>query len=243
MIWAFDAGMIKNMTKAKVYFFSDVLCIWAYVALARVKEMHDHFGDKIDIDTRFCSIFSDAHGKIEKLWEARGGFEGFNAHLMEVGEKFPHVTVDPRIWIDARPRTSTSVHAFLKAVQIIEEENCNGSRPKPYMESLYYKAVWKIRCAFFERALDVSAWEVQREVAENLDIDPSLVSAKLNSSEALARVDADYNLSKKYNIEGSPTFVMNDGRQKLYGNVGYRVIEANIEEMLHKPDENEASWC
>ena len=44
-------------------------------------------------------------------------------------------------------------------------------------------------------------------------------------------------------IEGSPTFVLNEGRQKLYGNVGFRIVEANIAEMLRQPDPDQASWC
>jgi hypothetical protein len=35
---------------------------------------------------------------------------------------------------------------------------------------------------------------------------------------------------------------MNDGRQKLFGNVGYRLLEANVQELLRTPA-GEASWC
>ncbi|WP_204376707.1 hypothetical protein, partial [Methyloceanibacter marginalis] len=54
---------------------------------------------------------------------------------------------------------------------------------------------------------------------------------------------ADYDLSQKNGVEGSPTFLMNDGRQKLFGNVGYRLLEANVQELLRRPAANEASWC
>jgi hypothetical protein len=43
-------------------------------------------------------------------------------------------------------------------------------------------------------------------------------------------------------LEGSPSYILNDGRQKLYGNVGYRVIEANVTELLEH-DDNQLSWC
>lgn len=33
----------------------------------------------------------------------------------------------------------------------------------------------------------------------------------------------------------SPTLIFNEGRQRLNGNVGYRVIEANIRELRHNP--------
>ena len=31
--------------------------------------------------------------------------------------------------------------------------------------------------------------------------------------------------------------------QKLFGNVGYRIIEANIEALLATPRPDQASWC
>ncbi len=36
---------------------------------------------------------------------------------------------------------------------------------------------------------------------------------------------------------------MNAGRQILYGNVGYRLIEANLNELLRAPNSDDASWC
>jgi len=36
---------------------------------------------------------------------------------------------------------------------------------------------------------------------------------------------------------------MNDGRQKLFGNVGYRLLEANVQELRRRPAKDEASWC
>ena len=52
----------------------------------------------------------------------------------------------------------------------------------------------------------------------------------------------DIELRDEYRVEGSPTYVLNQGRQKLYGNLGYRIIEANVQEILSRP-EHQASWC
>jgi len=43
-------------------------------------------------------------------------------------------------------------------------------------------------------------------------------------------------------VRASPIFVFNEGRQVLTGNVGYRVIEANVRELLHTLA-NQSSWC
>jgi hypothetical protein len=44
-------------------------------------------------------------------------------------------------------------------------------------------------------------------------------------------------------VQGSPTYILNNGRQKLFGNVGYGVIEANIMELIRSPVAGAASWC
>ena len=60
---------------------------------------------------------------------------------------------------------------------------------------------------------------------------------------AIALLTRDYQEAEKLRIEGSPTFVLNEGRQKLFGNVGFRIIEANIKELLKEPAGDQASWC
>ena len=40
----------------------------------------------------------------------------------------------------------------------------------------------------------------------------------------------------------SPSLLLNDGRQRLNGNVGYRVIAANVREILERPP-GQLSWC
>lgn len=232
------------MSKIEISYYSDVLCVWAYVAERRLEELARNFGEEISIETHFCSVFPDAWGKIERSWGDRGGFAGYSGHLREVAGRFPHIVVNDEVWLAARPRTSASAHMFLKAVALIESEaRGSGAEPLPYLDRLSTRATWEMRLAFFAEAKDISNWQVHREVAERLGIDYGAVERKIRSSEAVAQLAADYDLSQKNGIEGSPTFLMNDGRQKLFGNVGYRLLEANVQELLRRPPENEASWC
>ncbi|MGK2923778.1 MAG: DsbA family oxidoreductase, partial [Methyloceanibacter sp.] len=193
---------------------------------------------------RFCSVFPDAWSKIEKSWGSRGRFAGYNRHLREIAERFPQVVVHENVWITTRPRTSASAHMFLKAVALIEREaQGDGAESLPYLDRLSTKAAGEMRLAFFASAKDISEWNVHREIAERIGIDYSAVEEKIRSSEAVAQLAADYDLSQKNGVEGSPTILMNDGRQKLFGNVGYRLLQANVQELLRHPAANEASWC
>ncbi len=43
-------------------------------------------------------------------------------------------------------------------------------------------------------------------------------------------------------VRASPTLTFNEDRQRLTGNVGYRIIEANVRELLERP-ETQQTWC
>lgn len=232
------------MAKIRIQYFSDILCIWAYASQRRVEQLVQEFGNAISIDAHFCSVFANAHSKIEDQWKDKGLYEGFNQHLTEVSNLFSHINVHERVWLDNRPNSSSSAHMFVKAIEIIEAGHDERLGPaKPYLDRPSTRASSELREAFFARAEDISDWKVHEEIADRLGIDYELIQEKYRSSDAIAKLAADYELSQKYNISGSPSYLMNDGRQKLFGNVGYRLIEANVRELLHKPTCHQASWC
>ena len=95
----------------------------------------------------------------------------------------------------------------------------------------------------FRDCRDIARWDVQCELAEALGVDINAIKKSIHEGNAFAKLAMDYQDADKSRIEGSPSFVLNDGRQKLYGNVGFRIIEANIQELLRAPIGDQASWC
>jgi len=158
-----------------------------------------------------------------------------------VAERFPHIKVHPEIWLKTRPLTSASTHLFMKAVQQWNHESgATGSQSAP---SIFDQVMWAFRCAFFRDCRDISRWDIQCEIAEVLGVNIGAIEERIHSGIAFARLAADYQDADKMRIEGSPSFVLNEGRQKLYGNIGFRLMEANIQELFRAPRTDEASWC
>ena len=224
------------MPPVKITYYSDLLCVWAYIGQRRLDQLATDFGAQIEIEPHFCSVFADAWGKIE----GGKGFEGFNAHLREVVAQFPHVELHPRVWLDARPRSSASGHLFIKAIELIEAEDGDTSA---WADRASTKAAWALRCAFFQHGRDISSYEIQCGIADQFGVARARIEEKLCSSEAMTALLRDYQICSDQGIKGSPTFVMNEGRQRLFGNVGYRLIEANVLELLRNPPTDQASWC
>ncbi len=225
------------MFPIRISYFSDVLCIWAYIAQIRLDELKTTFGDKIAIEQHFVPVFGNARQKLAARWRDRGGFHGYNQHVQEVAQKFSHITVHPDIWTTVIPPSSTACHLFLHAIQLLELKQLVDPTA-----GLFEQAIWACRTAFFTELANVSDRAVQYEIAAQLGLNSADIQTQIDSGEAYALLSRDWDLVKEHTVAVSPTLVFNEGRQRLNGNVGYRVIEANIRELLHSPPE-EASWC
>ncbi len=225
------------MEPIAISYYSDVLCVWAYIAQIRLDELMTNFSDQISIDDHFVSIFGNAQEKLENRWRDRGGLKAYSNHVHEVARKFNHITIHPDIWVKVLPASSTSCHLFLHAIKLLE---IKGIVPKS--EQVFKKATWAFREAFFTQLANIADRQVQFGIAEQLGLPITKIEEHINSGEAYALLSKDFDSSKEYTVTVSPTLIFNEGRQRLNGNVGYRVIEANIRELLHNPP-GEQSWC
>ena len=224
------------MKPIRIFYFSDVLCIWAYIAQVRLEELKVAFPENIAIDYHFLPVFGNAREKLEKGWRDRGGLTGYQNHVKGIASKFEHISVHPDVWSQV-PASSTSAHLFLDAIQLLEIKGL-------VLESdqVLEKTAWALREAFFTKLADISDRKVQFEIAEELGLNINLIQAQIDSGEAYALLSKNFDLIKEHTVTVSPTLIFNEGRQRLNGNVGYRVIESNIRELLYNPTD-EQSWC
>ncbi len=223
------------MAKVNLDYFTDVLCIWGYVAQIRLDELNQQFADNIEVNEHFITLFGNTEKRIQQGWKEKGGYEGFNRHVLHVASQFPHLTVNPNVWITCRPTSSANSHLYLKALQLLVAEHKVAAAD-------FHSMIWNVRCAFFQDAKDISQMHVLNELAQQLNLPTDAIADKINNGSAIAALCTDMEMREQFKLEGSPTYLLNNGRQKLYGNVGYRVLEANVQELLERP-EGIASWC
>ena len=228
------------MPQIKIVHFSDILCVWAYIGQSNLDQIATKFSGRVSVDVHFCSVFPDTWTKISTQWKNRDGFEGYARHVQDVAGKVGDLKVHQDAWTKIRPRSSASPHLFIKAIELVEADQ---SASATYSDRLSVMAAHELRSAFFDRAQDVSDWSVQREIAQQIGMDFAELTGKIETGEAIAKLATDYDLAHSLRIEGSPTYVLNDGRQKLFGNVSYGVIEANVNELLTGPSGETASLC
>lgn len=235
---------MNQADQAHIAYFSDVLCVWAYTAQIRVDELRRQYGDRIRLSYHFIPVFGCTGHRIGEGWQEKGGFEGFGRHTREVCEQFPHVAVSEKVWRGEVPASSASCHHFIKAVQLLEQRGIIDARGREAFEgrSLFEELVWRIRLAFFRDARNVADLSCLFDIGAGLELPADSIRTALDSGEAMAALCRDIELRDEFKVEGSPSYVLNEGRQKLYGNVGYMAIAANVEELLNRPA-GQASWC
>ncbi len=214
----------------EIDYYTDVLCVWAWIAQRRIDELCQDYGDQIKLNYHYLPLFSDTVTRLQNQWAHRGHYEGFADHVQAAIEPYDFAPVNDKVWRAVRPTTSSAAHLILKATQLA------------YDEATSAKLALRLRQAFFVEAQDISKRGVNMAIAQAMGIDVQALQARYEDGTALAALMADHSKAQAQNVKGSPSWVMNEGRQVIYGNVGYRVLHANVEELLRSP-ENEASWC
>jgi predicted DsbA family dithiol-disulfide isomerase len=222
--------MKDNTSPILIDYYTDVLCIWAWIAQPRLEELRSQWGERIKIQHRYVDIFGNASTKIPAQWGELDGFDKFHNHVRHAAAPYEHTQIHSDIWTRVRPNSSITAHLFLKAIAIAADESQVDT-----MAAM-------IRRQFFTEAINVGDLDVLLDMSEELPVKRDEILAAITNGSAMSALSTDMKSAKDNAIKGSPSWVLNSGRQILYGNVGYRILNSNIEELLNNPTE-EASWC
>ena len=214
--------------------YSDILCVWAYGLQPRVDALHQEFGKAIRMDHHFIAIFGNTDDKVVGGWEKQGGPAAYGAHVRGVAERLGGVEVHPEIWVRNRPATSLTPHLVLEAIRLLRDRGeldgvCGddfGGR------CLVEEAAWQLRLAFFRDLRDVGRMDVVESVVAEVGVPLASVRDAIASGRALAALCKDIEARSDQRIQGSPTFILDGGRQKLYGTLSTAVLSANVRALL-----------
>ena len=209
-------------------YFTDILCVWAWIVQQRIEELHNQFAGKIAIRNQYLDLFGNTATRIQDQWKNKGLYDGFGDYVIQSAAPYEAAPVNAEVWHKVRPTTSANAHLILKATEL-----AHGSQIATDLALV-------IRKAFFIDALDISHFDTLDRLLIQQKIELAPVHDCINNGTALAALIGDFQKAKQYEIKGSPTLVMDNGRQTLYGNVCYRVIHTNVEELLNNLSSNSA---
>lgn len=202
--------------KVIIDYYTDVLCIWAWVSQHRVERLQQELGDNISIQFHYIDVFGDTHTKMKNQWAERGSFDGFAKHVTHSASEYPTAIVNEKIWKEVKPTTSTNAHILLKAVELSDSSQKSE------------KLALLVREAFYVNAQDISDMNILFDIAKQAGLELHTVKKHINNGSAVAALMSDYQQAKQLALKGSPTYLIDNGRQTLFGNVNYQTLKANI---------------
>ena len=206
-------------------YWSDPLCIWAFVAQSKLDRILAEVGDRLTIDYRVVPVFGSVAWRFEQGPWAKEGIEGRVSATRTAAEKAGRSDVSGECWRKAMPSSSWAPSAAIKAVFALAREGSVAKDAAP----AYQRA---LRESFFVRDANIALRQVQLEVAEELGLRRGPIEARLDDGSALAAVCEDHAEKERLHIQGSPTYVFDGGRAMLYGNFEFGILRGTIEELL-----------
>ena len=55
-------------------YYTDILCVWAWIAQRRIEELNNELGDKIAIRYHYLDIFGDVAKKMNVSWKDKDSY-------------------------------------------------------------------------------------------------------------------------------------------------------------------------
>lgn len=208
-----------------IAYWSDPLCIWAYVAQQRLDRLLQRFGHHVALDYHVVPVFGSVPQRFRDGSWAKAGPQGRADVTARVAREHGHPEVTGQVWLDSPPSGSWSPGAALKAVWQLEAEGlCEQGAGAAYQ--------WAMRRSFFAKNMDISQRAVQLRVAESQGLDAGELTRRLDDGSALAALWEDHEHRRRKGVQGSPTYVFDGGRVMLYGNFNEDVLQATVQELL-----------
>jgi len=212
-------------SRVRFSYWSDPFCIWAYVAQGKLDRLLLGHAHALEVSYRVVPVFGSVRWRFTQGPWASEGVEGRVRKTAEIAQRFGHPEVSGECWRVAGQTSSWSPGAAIKAVSLARDAGvCPPHGPASYQLAL--------RHAFFVDGLNIGSRRVQLAVAEQCGLAREGIEAALDDGRALAALWEDHQEREALGIQGSPTYVFDDGRAILYGNVSEGVINATVDELL-----------
>jgi predicted DsbA family dithiol-disulfide isomerase len=209
--------------RLKFSYWSDPLCIWALVAQQKLDQVLRELGEHVRVDYRIVPVFGSVQWRFARGPWAKDGVDGRVLATRKVAEQAGRSDVSGECWRRAMPSSSWAPAAAIKAVFALEDGR--GEEVGPSYQSA-------LRERFFVGEVNIALRRVQLEVAEELGLPRDALERRLDDGSALAAVCEDHAEKERLRLQGSPTYVFDDGRAMLYGSFAYGILRSTVDELL-----------
>ena len=209
-----------------VEYWTDPFCVWAFVAEPSLERLCARYEGQIVVRHRIVPVFGSVVRRFATgAWAAKGPAGRAEVTARVAREHRPDVPVTGQVWIDDPPASSWSAGLAAKAVSLLEEA---GEAP----DRAAARYLTAMRHRFFVENVNLARREAQLALAEELDLPVAGIEARLDDGRALAALYEDHEDRLAANVSGSPTYLFDGGRTRIYGNFREEVLDATVRTYL-----------
>lgn len=206
-------------------YWSDPLCIWAYVAQPKLEAVLERHGEQLAPRYRVVPVFGSIPQRFATGAWSEAGPQGRAEATRRVASQHQHENVDGSCWLNDCPSSSWSAGAALALVhRMSEDQTISRGQAERYQ--------WRMRERFFVENQNVARRTIQLELAEETGVSREVLERRLDDGTGLSALWEDHARRESLGLRGSPTFVFDGGRAMLYGNFSEAVLNATVEELV-----------
>ncbi len=213
----------------EIEYWTDPFCIWAFIAEPCLDRIVENHGDQITLRHRMVPVFGSIVRRFATgAWSEKGPEGRREATARIAATHRPGIEVTGQVWVDDPPASSFGACAAVKAVQLLEQdgEAPEGSAPR-YLVAM--------RHGFFVDNVNYARRPAQLALAEEQGLPVDAISARLDDGRALAALYEDHEDRLAAHVVGSPTYLFDGGRTRIYGNFRGEVLDATVRTYLSGP--------
>lgn len=217
--------MPTNSPTLAFEYWSDPLCIWAYVAQVKLDRLLNTHGPSLTVRYHIVPVFGSMPWRFSAGSWAAAGPEGRREATERIARDQGFKGVTGETWTSDAPASSWAPGMAIKAVLSMEDDE----QAPAGSGALYQRA---LRAEFFEKNRNTARRKVQLDVATSLNLNIALLEQRLDDGTALAALWEDEHHRTEQRIQGSPTYLFDGGRARLYGNFDESVLQATVLTLL-----------
>lgn len=219
------SGTAVHRDRIRFDYWSDPLCIWACVGQKRLDDLMVDRAGVLKAWHRVVIVFDSVPWRFEKGPWKDDGPRGRVEATRNIAMRFGREDIDGSIWMRDPPASSWGPGAAVRAAYLAEEQ---GAAER--LTGVTYERTLRER--MFVDNLNIARREVQLETAEASGIAPAILEQRLQDGSAMAALAEDQRLKQSLGIQGSPTYVFDNGRAILYGNFPLGILHATVDELV-----------
>ncbi|MFD2177552.1 DsbA family oxidoreductase [Veronia pacifica] len=207
----------------RIDFYSDILCIWGWVGYHINHKLAGRWQEgEVRWHYRHLELYGDVAARIRSQGTGDQAYFRYAERSEKFVSGFDGLDFHPDVWRKVRPGSSLLPHQVIKAVEL------------EYGQQTANHFADRVREAFFRDGRNIGDFNVLTDLLTEYQLSSKSLLSCITNGYALGATVAEFRQAENDKVPGSPTWMLDNDRYRLFGNVEASVIIATVDTLLSK---------